>query len=712
MKRYGIIAAIAAAALLLGCSRSEMPGKDNSAAVSSEPMKAYASFADGTKSHFGKDGYKLVWDSTDKIYAYSSCIGTWAKFEEKTLEMLQAMGINNPEEATQKEMEDASIYAYFRLLERSRTQGWNRSGVFNIDPTGSGKESAVFESVVPASSLFGVPENPTGEEIYLFYAFYPAPAEIPAVNSYNFLDQAEQLVCETLFPYVYVEVPAVQDGIHYQDYQLLMNGDAPASMEEAVMRTDDQLYFKNFFPLTSILEFTLGTTDNIQASIARLEVSVETQEEAGGPYRGGKYLLGGKVPCFFSWDEPGELRLWNRYCAPILSGFSKNYPSETIPNPLDWDYDAARWDGAADASPVVTIQFASPVEISNTQTTQKYYAVVIPSRCVNNSNGNPHIVFNAYNAAGDKILTKTITASSPRGIDEGIKYSFDLTLDTYYDENVLSGLFSVDEGKQIYIARGNLQALWDGSKVEQWKIAQHQYDFVGASSFDLSSDKGWFDLFSFSVEGNNYGITNATDPLFYGDFSEHRAIGWTGAYRVAKGNGWRTITADEGVYLFAERENAADLFSFGTIYAGSPEQAIYGLIFLPDAWDRTTPPCQFLSAKDKGFSWVSPTGNFPFDYSWNTYNADGGTSGTSGNWDDMQAAGAVFWPVAGRREGTTVNLSIGAYWSGTPNDHPDDDDDPGLACMLQFEAGTNGYFSPDHFPAYYGACVRLIKDLN
>ena len=702
MKRYGIIAAIAAAALLLGCSRSEMPGKDNSGAVSSEPMKAYASFADGTKSHFGKDGYKLVWDSTDKIYAYSSCMGTWAGFEAKILEMYQAMGVD-PATATPQEQENAGIMAYFRLLENSLTEGWNRSGVFNIDPTGSGKESAVFESVAPAASLFGVPENPTGEEIYLFYAFYPAPATIPAVSSYNFLDQAEQLIRETPFPYVYVEVPAVQDGIHYQDYQLLMNASAPDSYKDAVMRTDNQLYFDKFFPLTSILEFTLGTTDNIQASIARLEVSVETQEEAGGPYRCGKYLLGGKVPCFFSWDEPGELRLWNRYCAPILPGFSKDYRFESIPDPQDWDYDAARWAGAADASPVVTIQFDNPVEISQTQTTQKYYAVVIPSRCVNNSNGNPHIVFNAYNAAGDKILTKTITASSPRGIDEGIKYSFDLTLDTYYDENVLSGLFSVDEGKQIYIARGNLQAHLSGGTVDQWRIAQHQYDFVGESSVDLSTYTGWFDLFGFSVEGNNYGVSNSIDPDDY----TGTPVGWTGAYPVAQGNGWRTITADEGVYLFSGRDDAEKLFSYGTIYAGDPETPVYGLIFLPDNWDLANPPagCSYTSAEDQGFSWASG-GQFPFNYSWNTYNADGGISGTCGDWSAMQAAGAVFWPVAGLRVGAGVDLNIGAYWSGTP------DERPGEACMLKFEDGADGYFSPDHFPSYNGACVRLIKELN
>ena len=115
----------------------------------------------------------------------------------------------------------------------------------------------------------------------------------------------------------------------------------------------------------------------------------------------------------------------------ILGGFSREYADYTIPNPADYDYAGNKWDGLKDASPVVTIKFDTPVDVSNTQTEQKYYAVVIPSRCTNPVAGMPHIVFDAYNAAGDKILTKTITTSSSEGIGEGKKYSFDLTLDTY-----------------------------------------------------------------------------------------------------------------------------------------------------------------------------------------------------------------------------------------------------------------------------------------
>ena len=713
MKDIRIFAALAALALLFGCSRSEIPGNETKRHAP-QGLKARATLGEGLKSHFGADGYSLVWDSTDRLFAFSANVGTWSDIETRAGEFYQNI-INTPnldQRYIDSAEEDAGIMAYLQLLEDS-TKGENptdRKGVFEIDPTGSGKRSATFVSNLPADYWFGTrtPEESTDDKIFFFAASYPAPDVLPDLKffSYSELATIHPVLSNVPFPYYDLTVPAEQDGVSYQKYQRLCAKDGTMGLKSSLLSTDEQLLFNNFFPLTSILEFTLGTTDDISAEIASIEITLSTQEAEGADYVTDKYRIAGTVPFFFSWDSPREMRLWNRNTIPYMAGFGSDFQQ------VSWPVDNWLTTNYPSATPTLTISFDSPVRVGKEQTSKKYYAVVIPSRCSHVGNvGNPKLTFDAYNAAGDKILTKTITTSNPEGIGEGKKYSFDLTLDTYYDENVLSGLFSVDEGKQIYIARGNLQALWNGSNVEQWKIAQHQYDFVGASSFDLSSDTGWFDLFSFSVEGNNYGITNASDASYY-DYSVHPAVGWTGAYPVAQGNGWRTITADEGVYLFAERENAEDLFSFGTIYAGSPEQAIYGLIFLPDAWDRTNPPCLFSSAEDKGFSWVSPTGNFQFDYSWNTYNADGGTSGTSGNWDDMQAAGAVFWPVAGRREGTSVNLSIGAYWSGTPNDDPDDDDDPGLACMLQFEAGTNGYFSPDHFPAYYGACVRLIKDLN
>ena len=134
-----------------------------------------------------------------------------------------------------------------------------------------------------------------------------------------------------------------------------------------------------------------------------------------------RYVIAGNAPLFFTFDEPNELRFWNRNSVPLWGSMRTTG-------------EIAAKDGWADANggkSMITLDFASPVEVGKSPTSQKYYAVMIPSRCSTASDGgNPQLTFDAYNAAGDKILTKTITTSSPEGIEEGKKYSFDLTLDS------------------------------------------------------------------------------------------------------------------------------------------------------------------------------------------------------------------------------------------------------------------------------------------
>ena len=427
------------------------------------------------------------------------------------------------------------------------------------------------------------------------------------------------------------------------------------------------------------------------AEIDKIEITLSTPDE-GGNYVTDRYAIAGTVPFFFTWDAPYELRLWNRFHTPVMGGFGSDFEH----HPLEPD----GWTGLENASPTLTIDFETPVSVSKYPTSKKYYAVLIPSRCAFGSGWvNPQITFDAYNSAGDKILTKTITTSSSQGLEEGIKYSFDLTLDTYYPEDVLSGLFSVAADKRVYIASGNLQAyLTPGGTATNWRIAPTQYEYVGASSYNLSTYEGWFDLFCFSSENNNFGIsTSLVDDDHLGE-----ARGWTDAYPVAQGRGWRTITDQEGLYLFGGRSNSGDLFSFATVVVGSGNTEVKGLIFLPDNW--TLPEnCTF-----KGM-FESPI----YDCSKNIYYAENAPAGEGlGNkWEDMQAAGAVFWPAAGMRQGTDVDLTVGAYWSGTPNDSR-----PAYGNMLYFcdavEGVRDGSFIPSHYLRSTGACVRLIKEFN
>ena len=689
MKRY-IVTILAAAAVLAGCARSEMPG-ETSDGKTLQGLKARATLGEGVKSHFGADGYKLVWDSNDQLYAFSMPLGTMEEFGALAAYYAGILG-----DESEDPEGDGEVLAGFNLIRSRTTDGTMRSGVFNITPTGSGKSSATFVSEHEAAWWFGLDRENSDEDLYYFVSFYPAPATDPTLKFFNFEEVATQhpVISQAPFPYFDVTIPATQNGVDYQDYQLLYNCDDLLCAKGDLLNMDDELEFKNFAPLTSILEFTINTTDDVNAEIARLEITLSTQEEAGDYYVSDRYGIAGTVPFFFTWDRASELRIWNRNHKPFMAGFGSDF--------LQCPIYADSWADNAGYSPnsTLTIDFDTPVLVRKNQKTRKYYAVVIPSRCAHvDGCGNPKLTFDAYNDDGEKIFTQTKELLSSQGIEEGMKYSFDLTLDTYYAPDVLSGLFSVAADKQVYIASGNLQAyLTPGGEARDWRIAPHQYDIVGASSYDLGSYEGWFDLFSFSSEHNNFGIsTSINDDDHLGE-----ARGWTDAYPVAQGRGWRTITDAEGLYLFASRNNAEGLLSFATVVFGSSNTEVKGLLFLPDNW--TLPAnCTF-----NGWN-VGST----YDYSKNIYYAEDAPAGDGvhNKWEDMQAAGAVFWPAAGMRQGTDVDLTVGAYWSGTPNNSR-----PAYGNMLFFcdavEGVREGSFIPSHYLRSNGACVRLIKEFN
>ena len=102
-----------------------------------------------------------------------------------------------------------------------------------------------------------------------------------------------------------------------------------------------------------------------------------------------------------------------------------------------------------------------------------------------------------------------------------------------------------------------------------------------------------------------------------------------------------SISAEEWDYLLNTRPNAANLKGQAVV------NDIKGYILLPDNW--TTPLILTFT----------PT---PNDYTTNVY--------TLGDWELMEAAGAVFLPAAGNRYGTDINsikAGNGSYWTPTPS---------------------------------------------
>ncbi len=257
--------------------------------------------------------------------------------------------------------------------------------------------------------------------------------------------------------------------------------------------------------------------------------------------------------------------------------------------------------------------------------------------------------------------------------------------------------FTVADGKQITFSGGNLQYT---RSTQTWAFAEHQYDMLGTDNVDgggkvydatygydktgsALADK--IDLFGWSggTGSAKWGIGTSTDNSDYsGDF-----VDW--GTNIGDGSTWYTLTADEWDYLLDERSDANQLVGVARIQLG---EKIYanGLVLLPDDWT-----CPAGVTFKSGFSNTQSVQAYA-DYQ--TF--------TLADWQQLEAAGAVFLPASGDRNGAFVGSvqNCGTYWSATPNVSD-------KAYYVYFT--SDSYFSHNYGSnRNYGSAVRLVKDYS
>lgn len=260
-----------------------------------------------------------------------------------------------------------------------------------------------------------------------------------------------------------------------------------------------------------------------------------------------------------------------------------------------------------------------------------------------------------------------------------------------FTDGILPGRFTVAAGKQIRFSQGNLQYR---STKDEFKFAETQYEFVGAANLNIAETyDGYIDLFGWGTSGYNgrEPWLNTKNDLDYGnpDNNTKSDIAGTfydwGFYNVMKNGGtlglvWRTPTAAEWKYIFAQRDNAANLRSKATV------ADVEGLILLPDDWDLMAKP---LAATLSNFTDV-------------TLSAD--------TWLAWELAGAVFLPKAGVRNPNlgTYSATSFTYATGTYSDYYGDY----RMCSifdLSYAATQGGIGSADYI---MGTSVRLVRDCS
>ncbi len=228
----------------------------------------------------------------------------------------------------------------------------------------------------------------------------------------------------------------------------------------------------------------------------------------------------------------------------------------------------------------------------------------------------------------------------------------------------LPGVFSVSPNKKIHFSKGNLQYR---ASTETWQFASNQFDVIGDGNKNISNNfDGWIDLFGWST-----GVMPTwTEPISTTTFYDWGAntISDAGEYST----GWRTLTSGEWSYLLSTRASHEALRGLATV------NGVHGLVLLPDNWDGTGLP----DFNPSLVSWMS-----------NEY--------TQAQWAEIESSGAVFLPIAGRRDVKQVEnvTEKGFYWSASSNDNTT------ALCFMINETAVGA--SPT--PSKYGCSVRLVR---
>ena len=285
-------------------------------------------------------------------------------------------------------------------------------------------------------------------------------------------------------------------------------------------------------------------------------------------------------------------------------------------------------------------------------------------------------------ANGDTITVTNGTATIPAGATVVLTPTYPDRVKSVklVDDSPLSGKFSVSATKQVQFSRGNLQATCssaDGNSSTQetwtWQFAEHQWDYIGNAAANNSingngsvSTAGTVDLFgwvgaSSTWEGAaQYGITNSTEHEGGTDgYGNNETESLKSDWGNTIGTGWRTLTRDEWKYLFDNHTKG-----------WSTVNGVNGYVIRPDGVSTAI-----------------------------------AASYTASDWAAEEAAGSVFLPATGYRQGTEVNNvgSHGNYWSSSPNTA-----DVKYAYRLYFSDSNldpqSSYFR------FFGYPVRLVKD--
>lgn len=214
-------------------------------------------------------------------------------------------------------------------------------------------------------------------------------------------------------------------------------------------------------------------------------------------------------------------------------------------------------------------------------------------------------------------------------------------------------VFSVSDTKQVYFSNGNLQL----PAASTWEFAGKQWSCFGNSQSDNHRD-----LFGWGTGNNPNQSSNSTSS--YRTFND-----WGTAAASSIGEGWRTLTNDEWVYLLNARTVNGGTGSGKSYTLGQSVEGKLGVVIYPDSYT--------------------------------------GAEYSGSNWSTFEAKGCIFLPAAGSASPNSRVYNVGSYgnyWSATP--HYMD----GYAYAMTFSSSSINPRGQGTVSSKYS--VRLVYDIT
>ena len=453
MRKFYMLAAMTAV-MAVSCKRASV-SDDLPVIPQGSPLTVEASLdAAVTRTTLDPtDGLTLLWEAGDQLAVYSSFIGNETSYRQsgRYNDLRNAMANAGLSEA---QIEGWSSFLYW-IESASLYPSYQKNGILTVTDASAGSANGQFKSTNSAFEWFGNGTSASDEK-YWFTAYYPAPSQefLDAHPIQNiFCSGADALEGLSLrMPWVMVNIPSVQDGKSWSRYQLVvcsgfdylgfeaddthvpdMGG---VVTQQGVLEGTEKVRFASFQPLTALLHFYLKVESTAAADQYDISKIVISQEASwNGARRSDLYALSGEVPYFMICNAPNrdeDTTLWNRYCAPYYVG-----------NTLFQSPVGTSWEHSAGLCNTITLQFSEPYPTVTKQGTgEEFYAVAIPTNASPSGSDykNPALIFEAYDASGNMILSSRMLTPNRidfeegrdwgygTGLEYGHKYDFTVTL--------------------------------------------------------------------------------------------------------------------------------------------------------------------------------------------------------------------------------------------------------------------------------------------